>query len=157
VPHARPISFFSILSPAQYWVISTNHLAPRYAVSTNKLHKVKKTENKKRKILTVIYGINSTFWGGISFHSEYVYNMADLQFFDPHHFLQQRHSATEVVHLTKAVRKEFLIIFSSENLRSALLVKSCPVSHCYDICLASLFVSSKLLVFLTDVKVSFLS
>jgi hypothetical protein len=27
-PHAHPISFFSILSPAQYWVRSTNHLAP---------------------------------------------------------------------------------------------------------------------------------
>ena len=26
-PHAQPISFFSILSPAQYWVMSTNHLA----------------------------------------------------------------------------------------------------------------------------------
>ena len=32
-PHAQPISFFSILSPAQYWVRSTNHLAPRYAIS----------------------------------------------------------------------------------------------------------------------------
>jgi len=32
-PHAQPISFFSILSPAQYWVSSTNHLAPRYAIS----------------------------------------------------------------------------------------------------------------------------
>ena len=31
-PHAQPISFFSILSPAQYWVRSKNHLAPRYAV-----------------------------------------------------------------------------------------------------------------------------
>ena len=30
-PHAQPISFFSILSPAQYWVRSTDHLAPRYA------------------------------------------------------------------------------------------------------------------------------
>ena len=29
----QPISFFSILSPAQYWVRSTNHLAPRYAIS----------------------------------------------------------------------------------------------------------------------------
>ena len=26
-PHAQPISFFPILSPAQYWVRSTNHLA----------------------------------------------------------------------------------------------------------------------------------
>ena len=32
-PHAQPISFFSILSPAQYWVRSTNHLTPRYAFS----------------------------------------------------------------------------------------------------------------------------
>ena len=31
-PHAQPISFFSILSPAQYWVRSTNHLAPRYTI-----------------------------------------------------------------------------------------------------------------------------
>ena len=34
VPHAQPISFFSILSPTQYWVRSTNHLAPRYAFSS---------------------------------------------------------------------------------------------------------------------------
>jgi len=34
-PHAQPISFFSILSPARYWVRSTNHLAPRYAVSSS--------------------------------------------------------------------------------------------------------------------------
>ena len=33
-PHALPISFFSILSPAQYWVRSTDHLAPRYAVAS---------------------------------------------------------------------------------------------------------------------------
>ena len=33
-PHAQPISFFSFLSPAQYWVRSTNHLAPRYAISS---------------------------------------------------------------------------------------------------------------------------
>ena len=31
-PHAQPISI-SILSPAQYWVRSTNHLAPRCAIS----------------------------------------------------------------------------------------------------------------------------
>ena len=29
-PYSQPISFFSILSPANYWVSSTNHLAPRY-------------------------------------------------------------------------------------------------------------------------------
>ena len=33
-PHAQPISFFSILSPAQYWVRSTDHLTPCYALST---------------------------------------------------------------------------------------------------------------------------
>ena len=33
-PHAQPISFFSILSPAQYWVRNTNHSAPRYAISS---------------------------------------------------------------------------------------------------------------------------
>ena len=33
-PHAQPIPFFSILSPAQYWVRSTNHLAPHYAISS---------------------------------------------------------------------------------------------------------------------------
>ena len=30
----KPISFFSILSPAQYWVRSTDHLAPRYVISS---------------------------------------------------------------------------------------------------------------------------
>ena len=33
-PHAQPISFFLILSPAHYWMRSTDHLAPRYAVSS---------------------------------------------------------------------------------------------------------------------------
>ena len=33
-PHAQPISFFSILSPAQYWVRSTNNIASRYAISS---------------------------------------------------------------------------------------------------------------------------
>ena len=32
--HAQPISFFWILSPAQYWVRSTNNLVPRYAISS---------------------------------------------------------------------------------------------------------------------------
>ena len=32
--HTQPIPFFSILSAAQYWVRSTNHLAPRYAISS---------------------------------------------------------------------------------------------------------------------------
>jgi len=30
--HALPISFVSILPPAEYWVRSTDHSAPRYAV-----------------------------------------------------------------------------------------------------------------------------
>jgi hypothetical protein len=30
-PHALPISFVSVLPPAQYWVRSTDHSAPRYA------------------------------------------------------------------------------------------------------------------------------
>jgi len=33
-PHDQPISFFSILSPAQCWVRSTDNLAPLYAVSS---------------------------------------------------------------------------------------------------------------------------
>ena len=33
-PHAQPISFFSILSPAQYWLRSIDHLAPHYTVSS---------------------------------------------------------------------------------------------------------------------------
>jgi hypothetical protein len=31
MPHALPISFVLILPPAQYWVRSTDHSAPRYA------------------------------------------------------------------------------------------------------------------------------
>jgi hypothetical protein len=31
-PHTQPIPFFSILSPARYWVSSTDHLSPRYAM-----------------------------------------------------------------------------------------------------------------------------
>ena len=34
VPRAQYISFFSILSTAQYWLRSTSHLAPRYAISS---------------------------------------------------------------------------------------------------------------------------
>jgi hypothetical protein len=33
-PHALPISFVSILPPAQYWARSTDHSAPRYAAYT---------------------------------------------------------------------------------------------------------------------------
>ena len=33
-PHAQSFSFFSILSPAHYWVSSSNHLAPRYTISS---------------------------------------------------------------------------------------------------------------------------
>ena len=34
-PHAQPISFFLILSPARYWVRSTKHLSPLYAISSS--------------------------------------------------------------------------------------------------------------------------
>ena len=34
MPHTHPISFFSILSSAQYWVRGTNHLTSRHAFST---------------------------------------------------------------------------------------------------------------------------
>ena len=33
-PQAQSISFFSILSPAQYWVKCTNHLVPLYVISS---------------------------------------------------------------------------------------------------------------------------
>ena len=33
-PHAQPIPFFLILSPAQYWVRITNYLASRYTISS---------------------------------------------------------------------------------------------------------------------------
>jgi len=35
--HARPISFFSILLPEQYWVRSTDHWAPHYVVFSTPL------------------------------------------------------------------------------------------------------------------------
>jgi len=38
VPHAQPISFFSILSPAQYCVSSTDHLTPHYAICSTHTH-----------------------------------------------------------------------------------------------------------------------
>ena len=34
-PYAQPISSFSILSHSQYWLRSTNHLAPRYSISSS--------------------------------------------------------------------------------------------------------------------------
>ena len=37
-PHAQPISFFSILSPAQYWVRSTNYLARSVVLLNKKIH-----------------------------------------------------------------------------------------------------------------------
>jgi len=38
-PHAQFISFFSILSPAQYWVRSTNHLASQNTVEDTEKQK----------------------------------------------------------------------------------------------------------------------
>jgi len=46
-PHAQPISFFSILSPAQYWVRSTNHLASRYAIPFNNNNNNNDNNNKR--------------------------------------------------------------------------------------------------------------
>ena len=37
VLHALQISFFLILSPEQYWVMSTDHSAPHYAASSTPL------------------------------------------------------------------------------------------------------------------------
>ena len=37
VPHAPPISFFSILSPSQYWVSSTDHWALHYVIFSSLL------------------------------------------------------------------------------------------------------------------------
>ena len=60
-PHAQPISFFSILSPAQYWVNSTNHLAARYAFSSippfKNIYKFKKNRNWKtyNQQLRIVY------------------------------------------------------------------------------------------------------
>jgi hypothetical protein len=34
--HSPPISFFSILSPARYWVRSTDHSAPHYVITLPK-------------------------------------------------------------------------------------------------------------------------
>ena len=61
-PHAQPISFFSILSPAQYWVRTTNHLAPRYAISSIpplphnsvKLQKYKNRRNIRRTVSAIL-------------------------------------------------------------------------------------------------------
>ena len=36
-PHALPISFFSILSPAQYWVRNTDHFNYNYTICTSHL------------------------------------------------------------------------------------------------------------------------
>ena len=60
-PHAQPISFFSILSPAQYWVRSTNHLAPHYG---NLLHSPLTSSHLGPNIL-----LNTMFSNIISFLS----------------------------------------------------------------------------------------
>jgi hypothetical protein len=39
-PQAPPMSFFSILPPAQYWVKNTNHTAPHYVCFSIPLHLV---------------------------------------------------------------------------------------------------------------------
>ena len=54
-PHTQPISFFSILSPAQYWVRSTNHLAPRYAISITKALLVTTVHGKCRHLNSALF------------------------------------------------------------------------------------------------------
>ena len=48
--HAQPISFFSILSLAQYWVRSTNHLAPRSRQSLLKINFSRQISQKHSNI-----------------------------------------------------------------------------------------------------------
>ena len=59
--HAQPISFFSILSPAQYWARSTNHLAPRYAISSI-----------QRNLRTKSYSVTSPKMNLVSHRRKYV-------------------------------------------------------------------------------------
>ena len=60
-PHAQPISFLSILSPAQYWVMSTNHLAPRYAVSSTLLIGGRSSIRKLRTRHALVTGTHYMF------------------------------------------------------------------------------------------------
>ena len=58
--HALPISFVSILPPAQYWVRSTDHSAPRYAAfSIRKLKRIVRvraasTDQQHKKMARVL-------------------------------------------------------------------------------------------------------
>ena len=56
-PHAQPISFFSILSPAQHWVSSTNHLGLRCAVSS--IPPLTRRTLRQLKLLTYFYRTRS--------------------------------------------------------------------------------------------------
>jgi len=56
-PHVQPISFFSILSPAQYWVSSTNYHKVTYA-RTIHVHNPK--EQKEAKLLFLQFHISTT-------------------------------------------------------------------------------------------------
>ena len=50
-PHAQPISFFSILSPAQYWVRSTDHLA--LSVTYRKMLEILQSLNLWRSVISL--------------------------------------------------------------------------------------------------------
>ena len=62
--HAQPISFFSILSPAHYWVRSTNHLAPRYA-NVRALNS-RRTRRSGQVACMKEWEINSVYWRTLS-------------------------------------------------------------------------------------------
>ena len=58
-PHAQPISFFSILSPAQYSERNTDQFAPRYAITSTPTtprypskHVFKQTINKQQMLIS---------------------------------------------------------------------------------------------------------
>ena len=54
VPHALPISFVSILPPAQYWVRSTDHSAPHYAAFSIPLIKIACMHKLKKIYIQII-------------------------------------------------------------------------------------------------------
>ena len=65
-PHAQPIKFFSILSPARYWVSSTNHLTPRYEIFS--------IPPLPRSLLGPNILLNTILSNTLSFHSSHSVN-----------------------------------------------------------------------------------
>jgi len=76
VPHAQPISFFSILSPVQYWVRSTNHLAPHYAISSIPPlpHPQHFTLGKKKYFLHHIFFVKITVFWVVVLYTEHTFH-----------------------------------------------------------------------------------